>query len=302
MEYLFTQGIVFYITGLAALTLLVGFFLRRRLSSLEGIRRKRLSQKKNIDSLAAKINKSVDEDKIKKERLDSLEKRFSITRRSLYLALILVFLFGASIPVIRNVSPMFVSIIVASISVIIGIAAKPFIENLICGLVLCFGRLARIGDTVLVDSEYGVIEDVTLTHCIIRRWDWLRYVVPNSSMMTKEFVNYSLRDNHRWVHVEFWIDYKANIATVEKIAKSSPRSSSYFSGKEEPRFWVIDMTPESIKCLVVAWATSAADGWMLSIDIRKNLLTEFQKQGIQTHLRNIAVKRTESEQRLKEQL
>ncbi len=289
MGYLFTEGIIYYIAGVAVLTLIVAFFLRRQLSSLEGVRKKRLSQKKYIESLAIRINKNVDESKIKKERINNLEKRFTITRRALYLTLILIFLFTASIPFIRNISPAFISISVACISVIIGIAAKPMIENLICGLVLCFGRLARIGDVVMVDNEYGVIEDVTLTHCIIRRWDWLRYVVPNSTMMTKEFINYSLRDDYRWVHVEFWVDYKIDIDTVEKIAKNSPRTSKYFSGNEEPRFWVVDMTPESIKCLVVAWATSAADGWMLSIDIRRNLLTEFQKHGIQTHLRNVSL-------------
>lgn len=299
MDYIFTDGIIYYIAGVAALTFIVAFFLRRRLFLLEGVRKKRLSQKKYIDSLAARINKNVDEDKIKKERINNLEKRFTITRRALYLALILAFLFTASIPLIRNISPVFISISVACVSVIIGIAAKPLIENLICGLVLCFGKLARIGDIVLVDGEYGVVEDVTLTHCIIRRWDWLRYVVPNSTMMTKEFINYSLRDNYRWVHVEFWIDYKTDIATVEKIAKASPCSSRYFSGNEEPRFWVVDMPPESIKCLVVAWATSAADGWMLSIDIRKNLITEFQKHGIRTHLRNVSVKQAGYEKKIK---
>jgi small-conductance mechanosensitive channel len=110
-------------------------------------------------------------------------------------------LFIALIPIIGNLSSTLIPVIIACSSVIFGIAAKPFIENLICDLVLCFGKLARIGDIVLVDNEYGTIEDVTLTHCIIRRWDWLRYVAPNSSMMTKEFVNYSLHDNYRWVNL-----------------------------------------------------------------------------------------------------
>ena len=84
---------------------------------------------------------------------------------------------------------------------------------------------------------------------------------------------------------------------VEKIAKSCPNTSEYYDAKEEPRFWIVELTPQSAKCMVVAWATSAADGWMLSIDIRKNLLLEFKKHGIQTHLQNIAINNKAKEQK-----
>jgi len=108
-------------------------------------------------------------------------------------------------------------------------------------------------------------------------------------MMTKEFINYSLRDNYRWVNVEFWIDNQADLELIEEIAVAAPQNSEYYSKSENPRFWVIELTPESAKCMVVAWATSAADGWMLSIDIRKKLLLDFKKHGIRTHQQNIAI-------------
>ena len=258
MELFFTSKVLYYFSGIIVLTLLSVFFLRRRLSFLEKLRKTRLSKVKSKDLLASYIDKNIDNAKIKQQSLNSLKKRFSIRRRALYLILIFTALFVALIPIIGNLSPTLIPVIIACISVIFGIAAKPFIENLICGLVLCFGKLARIGDIVLVDNEYGTIEDVTLTHCIIRRWDWLRYVVPNSSMMTKEFVNYSLHDNYRWVNVEFWVDYSADMVIVEKIAKSCPNTSEYYDAKEEPRFWIVELTPQSAKCMVVAWATSAA--------------------------------------------
>lgn len=47
--------------------------------------------------------------------------------------------------------------------------------------------------------------------------------------------------------------------------------------------------------MTVAWATSAAEGWMLSIDIRKNILLEFQKRGIRTHIQNLSLQKSEKE-------
>jgi tRNA G46 methylase TrmB len=47
--------------------------------------------------------------------------------------------------------------------------------------------------------------------------------------------------------------------------------------------------------MVVAWATTAADGWMLSIDIRKKLLRDLHKNGIKTHLQNINIEKKQNE-------
>jgi small-conductance mechanosensitive channel len=193
-----------------------------------------------------------------------------------------------ALPYLTRLAPSVLPLAIAAVSVIIGIAAKPIIENITCGLVLCFGKLARIGDTVVIDDVYGVIEDFTLTHSVIKRWDSLRYVVPNSSMMTKEFINYSIYDNNRWVYVEFWIDYHTDFDLVEKLAKESPVGSAYYAAdRDEPRFWVAETTPQGVKCMVVAWAVTPADGWMLSHDIRRALVQKLSVHGIVTHMHNI---------------
>jgi small-conductance mechanosensitive channel len=294
MLYYLTHGLFFYIAGIILAAAIGVFFVFRRLKALEDARKKNLS-KGTESTFDVRFNKKIGRGKLKEQRLHSLESRFSITRRAVLVLIAGTALIAVLTPVIGTYSPTLISVIVACVSVIIGIAARPFIENMICGLVLCFGKLAKIGDIVLVDGEYGTIEDVTLTHCILRRWDWLRYVVPNSLMMSKEFVNYSLRDNYRWVYVEFWIDNSQDLELVEEIAKDSPTGSSYFSGSETPRFWITELTPQAAKCMVVAWATTAADGWMLSIDIRKKLLKDLHKHGIKTHLQNINIEEKQNE-------
>lgn len=224
---------------------------------------------------------------IKEQQIRRMESHISITRRTLLLLFLITGACVAAIPYLAATAPAVLPILLAAVSVILGIAAKPIIENITCGMVLSFGKLARIGDTVLVDNEYGVIEDLTLTHCIVRRWDSLRYVVPNSSMMTKEFVNYSLHDNNRWVHVEFWVDYSADLELVEQLAKQTPLASPYYSDRDEPRFWIADTERDAIKCMVVAWATWPSDGWGLALDIRKELVKKLQEHNITTHSHHI---------------
>ncbi len=276
-------NIIIYFAIIVTIALVGAFLLGRHLNSLELKRTKRLKKVDDEDLLVYHINENVDAGKLKQKSINNVNKRFSITRRTIFIMLTLVTILVASIPLLGKYSPNMVSLLVAAISIIIGIASKPFIENMICGLVLCYGRLARIGDVILVDKEYGTIEDVTLTHCIVRRWDWLRYVIPNSIMMSKEFVNYSLIDNHRWVYVEFWVDINSDMELVEKIAIEAPKGCEYYSDNEEPRMWVVELKPETVQCMVVAWTVAAADGWMLSIYIRKKLIEGFQEHNIKTH-------------------
>ena len=270
---------IIYLSCIVVIGLVLGRFIFYKIRSLQTERIDRLKRQKNPGSIPP-----VSENKnIQKQQIKRTEKRFSISRWTIVMTLLFIGLGLASIPFVKHISPSLIPVVMGVLSVIVGIAAKPFIENMICGQVLCYSKLARIGDTALVDDAYGVIEDVTLTHCIIKRWDSLRYVVPNSSMMTKEFVNYSLHDNDRWVIVEFWIDYASDMDEVEEAAIKTPLSSKYFSNKDEPKFWVIETDKSAVKCMITAWATSPAEGWMLGHDIRKQLVKTIQTRNIKTH-------------------
>jgi len=271
---------------LAALLItgIVGWLAFRRLRSLQTGHEETLNKQSQPGAIPSHSKRKT----LRQHQIRRMESRFSITRRTI--VTLLLFAVGgiAALPYLGQIAPSALPLLIAAISVIIGIAAKPIIENITCGLVLCFGKLARIGDTVVIDNVYGVIENFTLTHSIIKQWDSLRYVVPNSSMMTKEFINYSLYDNNRWVYVEFWIDYNADLDLVEKLAKESPLGSTYYAtDRDEPRFWIAETTQQAVKCMVVAWATTPADGWMLSHDIRKSLVKNLSAHGITTHMHNI---------------
>jgi small-conductance mechanosensitive channel len=273
-----------FVATALAVTGIIGWLAFRRLRFLQHLRKENLINQSEPGAIPAHSRKKA----LRQQQIQRMESRFSITRRTIVILLLVAAGGIAALPYLGQMAPSVLPLLIAAVSVIIGIAAKPIIENITCGLVLCFGKLARIGDTVVIDDVYGVIEDFTLTHSVIKRWDSLRYVVPNSSMMTKEFINYSIYDNNRWVYVEFWIDYRADLDLVEKLAKESPVGSAYYAAdRDEPRFWVAETTPQAVKCMVVAWAVTPAEGWVLSHDIRKSLVKKLSAHGITTHLHNI---------------
>ena len=77
------------------------------------------------------------------------------------------------------------------LGIVAGIAAQSTLGNLFAGLQIAFGDMVRIGDTVVVDGEWGTVEEITLTFLTVRTWDERRITMPVSYFTSKPFENWS---------------------------------------------------------------------------------------------------------------
>ncbi len=215
--------------------------------------------------------------------LASIETHFTVTRRLVIPLLLVVTGVALLVPFLDQISGATLSLLVAALTVVAGVAARPVVENAIAGLVISSSKLVNLGDTVRVNGFYGTVEDITTTHTTIRVWDWRRYVISNGAMLQTEFVNYSLHDTYQWAYVEFWVAYDADLDRVEEVARAAPERSSHYAAHEAPRFWIMEMAKEGYRCWLAAWANSPADAWVLTHDVRSELIRAFQAAGIRTH-------------------
>jgi len=277
-----------------ALVVLVGGYSLVRvtlwLGTTERLRIRRLKRHRSLESVPTES--PVDDAlSVARERgVRSIERQATVIRRLTLPLLGLAFVALILMPFLSRVPATAVTLIAAAITVVLGIAARPVIENAISGLVIAFSKLINIGDTVMVDEHYGTVEDITITHTTIKLWDWRRYVVPNSRMIAASLLNYSVFDGYFWTCTEFWVSYDTDIEQVRSIALSIPSRSKYYAGHEEPAFWLMDLQQKGFRCWIAAWADSPADGWMLKHDIRTELIREFRQAGIATHLQQHAVR------------
>ncbi len=214
--------------------------------------------------------------------VESIGGQFSVIRRVLFIAAAVVWMAALLFPFLGETPQTVVSILSAAGAVIVGIAAKPFVENVISGMVLSLSDLLHIGDTLFVDDHFGTVEDISLTHTTVRVWDWRRYVISNCSMLQKDFLNYSLVDSFQWAWIEFWVDYSADVNEVKQLALDIA-SQSPFSMELEPGFWVMEMSKEGYKCWLAAWAPNPTDAWALKNMMRTQLIIAMQEKGIRTH-------------------
>lgn len=214
----------------------------------------------------------------------SVANRFSIFRRVATILVLLLLIITVSFPFIDQLPQTFLSILVGSAAIITGMAARPFIENFLSGIAITSSKMLNIGDTILLNNNYGTIEDISPTHTVVKIWDWRRFVIPNSKMINHEFINYSLYDSWQLAYVEFFVAYQTDMQRIKELAQEAAKKSRHYAAIEEPSFWIMETTKETIKCWVAAWAKSPLEAWELKADIRTELILQFNKEGIETHL------------------
>ena len=198
---------------------------------------------------------------------------------------IFLVLIAVTFPFVDQLPQAVISILVGSAAIITGMAAKPFIENFLSGIAITSSKMLNIGDTILMNGNYGTIEDISPTHTVVKLWDWRRFVIPNTKMINQEFVNYSLQDKWLWAHIEFFVSPDSDLQQVKELAEGAARKSRHFKSVEGPAFWVMDSEKDSIKCWLAAWASSPGEAWELKADMRTELILQFQQAGIKSHLR-----------------
>jgi small-conductance mechanosensitive channel len=223
-----------------------------------------------------------DESITRRQAVKSIESRFEMMRRFFAPIIILTGAILIILPHLSAVPAAYISLFAGSIAVLIGISAKPFIENLISGVVITLSQPIKINDTVRIDGKYGTVDRITFLYTVIKVWNWNRWVVPNHKLLQKEFENLSIGDEHEWAKVEFCVSPESDLDLVKKIAKNAMKCK-YLNQSEPPSFWIMSMQPDHIKCWVAGWANNAAEAWALRSSTRRKLVRGLQAEGIQFH-------------------
>lgn len=244
-------------------------------------KRIRRAQKRDVfDPISGETPEEINDAEISALGIESIKSRFSFIKKVFPILIFASWLILLIIPNLSKLPAIYISLTVALFSLIVGVAVKPFIENIIGGVVISLFQPVRIGDTVKIDDQYGVIEQINLTHSVLRVWDWKRFVIPNSKMHTKEVQNFSMHDDLIWTHVPFYVEPECDLDEVEKIAKKCALESEYSYETEEPTFWVTDMQKDAVQCWIAVWAPNPPDAWELRSDVRKRLHKELKSHRI----------------------
>lgn len=157
------------------------------------------------------------------------------------------------------------------LGIVAGVAAQSTLGNLFAGLQIAFGDMVRIGDTVVVDGEWGTIEEITLTFLSVRTWDERRITMPVSYFTAKPFENWSRGGAQKTGSVLFHLDHSAPVAAMRVKLGEIARSSPAWDGRD----WnlaVTDTTPSTMVVRALVTARDADDAWTVRCEVREQMI------------------------------
>ncbi len=154
----------------------------------------------------------------------------------------------------------------------VGFAAKPVLGNLIAGLQIALTQPIRLDDVVIVENEWGRIEEITGTYVVVRVWDDRRLIVPLQWFIENPFQNWTRATSSLTGAVVLWVDYSI---PLEPLRRELARLC-----EEVPQLWdgrvsvlqVVDSNERCIQLRILASAADSSRGWDLRCYIRENLI------------------------------
>jgi len=192
-------------------------------------------------------------------------------RIALFVVLLMTFcMMLISIPSVRSIG---VTLIASAglAGLAMGAAAQPALKNLIAGIQMAFTEPIRIDDVVIMDGEWGRIEEIRLTFVVVRVWDDRRLIVPVSKFLENSFQNWTRETSQLLGTAFLQVDPTADIprlrAQLEKVVKANPRWDG--------RVCVLQVTDTAVDHIEVRCLVSAGDAGLafdLRCDVREAMM------------------------------
>ncbi len=161
--------------------------------------------------------------------------------------------------------------------IVVGLAARPLLSNLLAGIQIAITQPVKIEDSVVIDNEWGWVEDITSTYLVVRTWDWRRLIVPLSWFLEQPIQNWTRETATIIGQVHLNVDYRTPVEEVRKELDRLVHASKLWDGNVV-NLQVVEATENTIQLRMLATASDASRTWDLRCELREKLIAYLQRE------------------------
>ncbi len=207
-----------------------------------------------IGFIIAKLYKNIVDKYRKKNRIKSLSTARLIANSGYYLLIFITF-FTALGTIGLDMHTIFV--VIGAILLWLALGLQGFISNYAMGILIKIDRSIRIGDHVeLSDEIVGCVDDMDFRSITIQTGDQIRIIIPNSRFISGEFINHSLEDNIRRLHLPFSVEKSLTHKEIEQTVLKTLENSNVPHLKtvdKKAQVIVIDINRKIVRYTLLVW-------------------------------------------------
>src|SRR5215813_790611 len=161
--------------------------------------------------------------------------------------------------------------------IVAGLAARPVLSNLVAGVQLAMTQPIRLEDAVVVEGEWGTIEEITSTYVVVKLWDLRRLIVPLTYFIEKPFQNWTRETSALIGNVMLYVDYTAPVEVIRAKFNEILKQSDKWDGRTAA-LQVTDFKEGSMELRCLMSARSASQTFDLRCEVREKLIAFLQKE------------------------
>jgi small-conductance mechanosensitive channel len=159
--------------------------------------------------------------------------------------------------------------------IVIGLSAQKVVGALLAGIQIALTQPFRLDDAVVVEGEWGWIEEINLTYIVIRLWDKRRLVLPSTYFLEKPFQNWTRTSADIVGSVFIYTDYRVSFDALREELTRLLEASPLWDGKTNV-LQVTDAKSNSVEIRILVSAKNSPTAWDLRVHIREKMIDFIQ--------------------------
>ena len=160
--------------------------------------------------------------------------------------------------------------------IIIGFSAQKAIGTLVAGIQIAFAQPFRLDDAVVVEGEWGWIEEINLTYVVVRIWDQRRLVLPTTYFLEKPFQNWTRTSadiiGSVFIYTDYSVPFDALREELDRILENTP-----LWDKKVKVLQVTDAKERTVESRILVSAKNSPTAWDLRVHVREKMIEFLQK-------------------------
>ena len=157
-----------------------------------------------------------------------------------------------------------------------GVAARPVLSNLIAGLQLALSQPIRLDDVVIIQGEWGRVEEITSTYVVVKIWDERRLVVPLQWIIENPFQNWTRSSAELLGTVLLWVDFQVPLAPLRAELERLCKAAAEWDGRLA-QLQVVDASERAMQIRALVSAVDSSKAWDLRCRVREGLIEYLQR-------------------------
>lgn len=162
------------------------------------------------------------------------------------------------------------------VGVIAAMAAQTMLSNFFAGLQIAFSDSLRLDDVVVVEGEWGWVEEITLRHVIVKIWDQRRLILPTSYFTTTPFENWTKYERELLGVVELDVDWTVPVADMRAELSRVLQENELWDGRADT-LEVTEATGATVRVRALVSAADSSAQWALRCHVREQLVAWLQQ-------------------------